>query len=106
MGYILPIQPIQSQQYANRMNMDPYNFAYIGRLQRVKLQSDFLEEFKEQYSIIEERIDERKGEEEADKLSFAPPPNAFQGYIVPNPANLSLAIAQSVGKGISVNAYA
>ena len=31
MGYLLPIQPIQSQQYANRMNMESYNFAHIDR---------------------------------------------------------------------------
>ena len=42
MGYVLPIKPIQSQKYANRMNMEPYNFAYIDRVNKVKLNSDFL----------------------------------------------------------------
>ena len=35
MGYLLPIQPITSQQYANRMNMEPYDFAVIGRVEKV-----------------------------------------------------------------------
>ena len=58
MGYILPIQPIQSQIYANRLNMEPYNFAYIERVNRVKLNSDFLDEFKE--SLHQEREKEEE----------------------------------------------
>ena len=37
MGYLLPIQPIQSQQYANRMNMESYNFAYIDRVEKIEV---------------------------------------------------------------------
>ena len=41
MGYILPIQPIQSQIYANRLTMEANHFAYIERPNKVKLNSDF-----------------------------------------------------------------
>ena len=58
MGYLLPINPIQSQQYANRITMNRYNFAPIDRVQRVKLKSDFLEEFEE--SVELQRIKNRK----------------------------------------------
>ena len=38
MGYILPIQPIQSQIYANRMSGNDYNFAYIDNIQPDKIE--------------------------------------------------------------------
>ncbi len=65
MGYILPIQPIQSQMYANRLSMEAYNFAYIERVNKVKLNSDFLDEFKE--SSHQER---EKEEEEGRSLLY------------------------------------
>lgn len=98
MGYLLPIRPIQSEQYANRINMERYNFASVDRLYPVKLRSDFLEEFEEKLYLL----DEQKGREKAELVSS---PQSYQGYISPNPANLSPAISQVVGKGISVNMY-
>ena len=98
MGYLLPIQPIQSQMYANRLNMEAYNFAYIDRVNKVKLNSDFLDEFKE--SSHQER---EKEEEEGKPIVLYP--SAYQGFIYPNPVNLSPVIAKVVGKGITVNAY-
>lgn len=100
MGYLLPIRPIQSQQYANRISMEPYNFATVGRLQEVKLKSDFLEEFEEKLHLQDE--DKRKDQEQP---NVVPPPRSFEGYIPPNPTNLSPAISQIVGKGMSINTY-
>ena len=71
MGYLLPIQNIQSQQYANRMNLDPYNFAYIGRVQRVKLNSQFFEEFKEQSQSQDEGKDK-------EQVPFVPSANLYK----------------------------
>ena len=98
MGYLLPIQPIQSQMYANRLNMEAYNFAYIDRVDKVKLNSDFLDEFKE--SSHQER--DREEEEGKPIVSV---PSAYQGFVRPNPVNLSPVIARVVGKGNAVNAY-
>ena len=98
MGYLLPIQPIQSQQYANRMNLDPYNFAYIGRIQRIKLNSDSFED------VMEQSFSQNKGEDK-EQPHIDRPAVQYQGYVPPNPANLSPSIAHVVGKGLSVNAY-
>ena len=98
MGYILPIQPIQSQIYANRLSMEAYNFAYIDRVNKVKLNSDFLDEFKES-SYQEREREEEEGKPIVSTLS------AYQGFVRPNPVNLSPVIARVVGKGMAVNAY-
>ncbi|HJF32698.1 MAG TPA: hypothetical protein K8V56_13120 [Sporosarcina psychrophila] len=98
MGYLLPIQPIQSQMYADRLNMESYDFAHIDRVNKVKLNSDFADEFNE--SSQHER---EKEEEDGKPVALLPP--AYQGFIYPNPVNLSPVIAQVVGKGIAVNAY-
>ena len=103
-GYLLPIRPIQSEQYANRISMEPHNFATIGRLQRVKLTSDFLEEFKETLHLQDEE-DRRKEGGKDEQSKAIPSPQLYEGYIPPNPANLSPAISQIVGKGMSVNTY-
>lgn len=100
MGYLLPMNPIQSQQYANRLTADPYNFATINRVQPVKLKSDFLEEFEES---VQSQIEENQGNKKP--LNPLPRQSQLQGYIYPNPVNLSPAISQIVGKGISVNTY-
>jgi hypothetical protein len=98
MGYILPIQPIQSQIYANRLNMDLHDFAFIERASRVKLDSDFSDELNESFFQEQE-----KDKEEGKPIVNIPP--SYQGFVYPNPVNLSPIIAQVVGKGISVNAY-
>lgn len=99
MGYILPINPIQSQQYANRLTMESYNFATINRVQSVKLNPDFQEEFKRSVRLEEKRMPEEE------QLKTMPTKSQYNGYIVPNPANLSPAISRIVGKGNSVNTY-
>ena len=100
MGYILPIQPIQSQMYANRLNMDLHDFAFIEKVGRAKLDSDFSDELNGSFSQEQEKD---KGDVEGKPIVKIPP--SYQGFVYPNPVNLSPIIAQVVGKGISVNAY-
>ena len=102
MGYILPIQPIQSQIYANRLNMELYDFAFIERVSRVKLDSDFSDELNASFSQEQEKEKEKK---EVEGKPIVKVPQSYQGFVYPNPVNLSPIIAQVVGKGISVNAY-
>lgn len=101
MGYLLPIQPIQSQQYANRMNIESYNFAYISSVSKstfnVRLLEDTHDSFKEEQ--------EKKDEMVMENPTVSPLSMASSGFIYPNPANLSPAISQVIGKGISVNVY-
>lgn len=99
MGYVLPIKSIQAEQYANRMNLEPYNFAQIDRIQPIKLRSDFLEEFEES---LHDQQEKKKDEERSQPV---PSSRLLRGYIQPNPANLSPAISQIVGKGMNINAY-
>lgn len=106
MGYILPIRPIQSEQYANRLNMEKYDFASVEKVSEVKLDADFLEQMKERIHLLEQadresNRDESNSEEQSDSSS-----SLYQGYIAPNPANLSPAISHVVGKGIAINVYA
>jgi len=101
MGYLLPIQPIQSQQYANRMNMESYNFAHIDRVNKIKFNFKFSRD--SQGAFQEEQ--EKKEEEGMKNAHVSAPPLVSKGFIYPNPANLSPAISQAVGKGMSVNAY-
>ncbi len=101
MGYLLPIQPIQSQQYANRMNMESYNFAHINRVNKIKFDLNFSEDLHGAF----QQEQEEKEEEAMKHAHVSAPPLASKGFIYPNPANLSPAISLAVGKGMSVNAY-
>lgn len=103
MGYVLPIKPIQSEQYANRLNIEPYNFAHVGRVNKINLKSDFLEDF-EAHLLVDEKRGEEREDDDSEKQS-SPQSLKGYGYIQPNPANLSPAISQIVGKGININAY-
>lgn len=104
MGYLLPIQPIQSQLYANRMENASPNFAYIDRVQAVKLKTDNDEW--ERIQKREERLSQADNEEErspaAGMLALPPVKN---GFIRPNPVSLSKEVAIVVGKGLAVNEY-
>ncbi len=102
MGYILPIQPIQSQIYANRLNMEPYNFAYIDRVDRVERSSDFSDSMNQSFESDSKWEDDEQREEEKPVVNNPP---LYKGFVYPNPVNLSPIIAQVVGKGISVNEY-
>ncbi len=99
MGYILPMQPIQSQVYANRMISNDYNFAYIDDVQNVKFKSDFEDHLEKQEQLLEEEEEQQLSER---RPSIQP---LFKGFIHPNPVNLSPIIAEISGKGNSVNLY-
>ncbi len=45
MGYILPVQPMQAEIYANRMNAVRNNFAYVDRVEKVKMDPDLMDKF-------------------------------------------------------------
>lgn len=101
MGYILPVQPMQAEIYANRMNAVRNNFAYVDRVEKVKMDPDLMDKFKD--SLRNEQ--ERMMEEEEPIIAKSRPPY-LKGFIYPNPANLSPEIAHLVGKGLAVNEYA
>lgn len=103
MGYLLPIQPIQSQQYANRMNMEAYSFTYIDRVNRIQRELNDSDEPQKPFHDVFLR----DGSEEVDgDKSAVAAPLPYRGMIYPNPANLSPAISLAVGKGLTINAYA
>ncbi|GKV67593.1 hypothetical protein NCCP2716_00910 [Sporosarcina sp. NCCP-2716] len=105
MGYQLPIQPIQSQIYANRMENASPNFAYIDRVQSVKLQTEY-EEWQKVHRR-EERLNQAVSRESGNQPAPRQPlPPAKNGFIRPNPAGLSKEVAIVVGKGMAVNEYA
>lgn len=101
MGYILPFQPIQSEMYANRMNAGRTNFAYIDRVEKVKLDPEQLGKFND--TLLQEQ--ERLMDENENPSSASNHPPAMKGFIYPDPTNLSPEIAYVVGKGLAVNAY-
>lgn len=103
MGYLLPVQNIQSQMYANRMENASPSFAYIDRVQSVKLQSEY-EEWQKVLRRERERNSEWElGEEANSKRPLSP---AKKGFIQPDPTTLSKQVAEVVGKGLAVNEYA
>ncbi|MFS0688425.1 hypothetical protein AB1K89_04115 [Sporosarcina sp. 179-K 8C2 HS] len=101
MGYILPVQPMQAEIYANRMNAERNNFAYVDRVEKVKFETDLMDKFEDSLRHEQERIVE---EREPNVAESRPP--YLKGFIYPNPANLSPEIAHLVGKGLTVNEYA
>lgn len=103
MGYILPIQPLQSQQYAERMNNDRYNFAYINRVHPVQMQAEMSSAWED---VLEEEERRRQEQLEEQMKNRALHPPVKSGVVAPNPAKLSPAIAEVVGKGMAINAYA
>ncbi|ALC86261.1 hypothetical protein AM499_10775 [Bacillus sp. FJAT-22090] len=103
MGYIIPVQPIQSQIYANRMSMDDYNFAYVSNINGVKMKSTFDEHLEDQEQVLKDKEDNDEKSSSFDKYPTNPP--LFKTFIQPNPVNLSPKIAQISGKGNSINLY-
>lgn len=99
MGYVLPIQPIQSQLYANRMQMGTYNFAHIHAIQPLKMRSIFEDE------LEEHARQQNEVEEDTKKVQLSNRPVPYKGFIQPNPVNLSPEIAKVCGKGFQVNMY-
>lgn len=98
MGYILPNQPIQSRDYANRMLMDDYNFAYINNIYGVKLKSSFDEHLEKE--TLEDN-EEKQGMEQKGQTNLP----LYKSFIQPNPINLLPIIAEISGKGNNINRY-
>ncbi|MFF2752269.1 hypothetical protein ACFVR1_00760 [Psychrobacillus sp. NPDC058041] len=100
MGYIIPVQPIQSQIYANRLLMDDYNFAFINNIDGIRMKSIFEERLVDQ----ERKLKNNKEKQllHADEPSILP---LFKNFIQPNPVNLSPEIAKINGKGNTINFY-
>ncbi|PIC56224.1 hypothetical protein CSV80_12760 [Sporosarcina sp. P12(2017)] len=101
MGYILPIPNYQAQQYAERMNNERHNFAYIGRVNPVRLKN-------EESSYWEDVVADgarRREEQMEQRKNRAPQPLVKKGFIAPNPAQFSPEIADVVGKGRAINTY-
>lgn len=105
MGYILPVQPMQAEIYANRMNAVRNNFAYVDRVEKVNMDPDLMDKFDDSLRHEQERIREDR-EAEAEVVIVKSRPPYLKGFIYPNPANLSPEIAHLVGKGLAVNEYA
>lgn len=105
MGYVLPFNSYQSQQYANRL-MDDTHFAKVSRLQRVNQMVSFSEKYEE--VVYESEVSKKKENERVKESQLAPAVSQreFIGYVHPNPACLSPAIAHVVEKGKAINAYA
>jgi hypothetical protein len=100
MGYIIPVQPIQSKIYANRLLIDDYNFAFINNINGIRMKSIFDERLADQQRQLEDNKEEQllKSEEP----SFPP---LFKSFIQPNPVKLSPEIAKINGKGNTINFY-
>ena len=98
MGYILPNQSIQSRDYANRMLMDDYNFAYINNVNSVKMKSSF-------NNHLERKILEDEEEPQVFGQSGQTNLPLYKSFIQPNPINLSPIIAEISGKGNNINRY-
>ncbi|WP_432357742.1 hypothetical protein [Sporosarcina sp. UB5] len=100
MGYILPVQHIQAELYANRMNAVRNNYAHIGRIEKVELNLDVMGKFKHSLHDEKERVMvERKA------VTVKPIPPYMKEFINPNPANLSSEITKLIGKGLTINEY-
>ncbi|MCM3358959.1 MULTISPECIES: hypothetical protein [unclassified Psychrobacillus] len=102
MGYIIPVQPLQSQIYANRMQMEEYNFAQISNVQSVKMKSLFdnhLTNLQQNEDVEQKEEKQLSGNKELSSLPL------YKGFIQPNPVNLSPIIAEISGKGHFVNTY-
>lgn len=97
MGYIIPIQPLQAQLYANRMLMDDYKFAYISNVQGIQKKSLF-------EGFLEEKEQEQEEKNRLEQYNPSTPP-LFKNFIHPNPINLSSNIVEIRSKGNNVNLY-
>lgn len=106
MGYVLPINSYRSQQYANRLVEEPH-FARISQLHRITPVASFQERFDRVIAdkdMYREKLDEEKKKKKSTSAQV-PSQNRVLNYTHPNPANLSPAIAQVVGKGANINTY-
>lgn len=99
MGYILPIQQIQSTLYADRMRTQErrHHYAMTNRVPRVEMDTSFLDSW---------MASEKKHEQQQKAHTHTNPSNIRTPLPVhPNPLKLSPIIAKVVGKGIAINRY-
>ncbi|MBK3494919.1 hypothetical protein JFL43_08595 [Viridibacillus sp. YIM B01967] len=80
MGYILPIQPLQATQYAERMNMKKFNFAYVNAVSSVKMQTRFERELNKRAEHADDKLKHDKKKSRRNSLQV------HQQFIHPNPA--------------------
>lgn len=99
MGYILPIRSLQSEQYANRLQHQEYRFATIQKVAPIPGKTDFTKEYEQRKLSLQEE------QRQQSRRNIARSPITQPVYSMPNPANLSPAIAQVVQKGMSINQY-
>jgi len=83
MGYILPVQPFQATQYAERINMEAYNYAHVNAVAKVKKQSHFERELNMRAELTEMQLNNEKNKNRGNSLQV------HQQFIHPNPAELS-----------------
>lgn len=92
MGYLLPIQSIQSQQYADRMHMNSNRFTKIDRTEKVNATQKIVSrDFSGQQHHLY-----RYDDQEKERIAIGSTPSS---------ANLSPELAQSVGKGLMIDRY-
>lgn len=104
MGYILPVHSYQSQQYANRLRENEYNYSKVNQLHRINQISDFMEDFDEK---VDEKYVERKNEKGMQEKPLASSPSQHEviGYVNPSPINISVKNVPIVQKDAAINAY-
>lgn len=110
MGYILPITPFQSMQYANIQRISSEHYANVAALQKISDQSQFgkgLSRRLERYSELEKAQDnDRHSKKNAllastGKRKQSPVFSSLNA--VKNQAQLSKEIAEITGKGINAD---
>ena len=95
MGYILPIQPNQYSSYADRMNMNHYDYADVQRVRPVRMKSLFEEELEEKLSAYNGPVETVSKEPAREHPAFNPKIQQA----------LSREISYVVGKGLQINTY-
>lgn len=112
MGYILPITPYHSIQYANLQRISSEHYSNVAALQRMGMQSDFAKELSrrlERYNELEKmnrrnrKASQKTNKAEPDKLML--PRNNFSNNVLQNNTKLMKEIAQVTGKGKNANYY-
>ncbi|KOO49537.1 hypothetical protein ABE042_01480 [Viridibacillus arvi] len=82
MGYILPVQPLQATQYAERMNTKAFNYAHVHTIAKVKKQSHFERVLDMRAELTEMQLNKEKNKNRGNSLQV------HQQFIHPNPAEL------------------
>lgn len=110
MGYILPILPLQSMQYANIQRISSEHYSNVAALQRMGAQTNFEKQLSrklERYNELEKsKKDRRKSHSKmvhADAGQIMQPHSVSNPNVAQNNAQLMKEIAQVTGKGRKAN---